>query len=258
MLAAVSRDESVLTGGIGPGQRTGRGTVVVEPLARLTFSGKWDGLPCGPGHPKNCPTFAREYLNKPHLYTVVSADGQGAMVHAAPTKLDECNGFRGTGTYSGAVIANSAIAASSTDFFADGPPPQLLDDQGARPVRRALAALVPRRLDSIKNLRVFALRLEGQDMVVVQRTFGQLEPTTENFPLKLTFAVGMMSEGHFRTLHWKQNTDEDERVLGTIHLKSGRDFLITTVSDPESHSFRVYGIVSSRLVLIYSGGGSSC
>jgi hypothetical protein len=41
-------------------------------------------------------------------------------------------------------------------------------------------------------------------------------------------------------------------------MKSGRDFLITTVSDPESQSFRVYGMVSGRLALIYSGGGSSC
>jgi hypothetical protein len=47
-------------------------------------------------------------------------------------------------------------------------------------------------------------------------------------------------------------------VLGTIHMKSGRDFLITTVSDPDSQSFRVYGMVSGRLALIYSGGGSSC
>jgi hypothetical protein len=50
----------------------------------------------------------------------------------------------------------------------------------------------------------------------------------------------------------------EERVLGTIRLKSGRDFLITVVPDPESQSFRVYGIRDGHLALIYSGGGSSC
>jgi len=53
-----------------------------------------------------------------------------------------------------------------------------------------------------------------------------------------------MDQGGFRVLHWKRNSEqrEDERVLGTIHLQSGRDFLVTSVSDPESRSFRVYGI----------------
>jgi hypothetical protein len=60
-------------------------------------------------------------------------------------------------------------------------------------------------------------------------------------------------------LHWKENTrDEEERLLGTIRLKRGREFLITVVTDPESHSFRVYGIRGGHLQLIYSGGGSSC
>jgi hypothetical protein len=60
-------------------------------------------------------------------------------------------------------------------------------------------------------------------------------------------------------LHWKENTrDEEERLLGTIRLKSGREFLITVVTDPESQSFRVYGIRGGQLQLIYSGGGSSC
>ena len=73
------------------------------------------------------------------------------------------------------------------------------------------------------------------------------------------FAIGTMDQGWFHILHLKKNTeDEAERVLGTIHLKSGRDFLITTVSDPESQWFRVYGIRDGHLTLIYEGGGSSC
>ena len=63
----------------------------------------------------------------------------------------------------------------------------------------------------------------------------------------------------FHLLHWKQNTDdEDEFVLGTVHLTNGRDFLITTVTDPEGQWFRVYGIRQGKLAMVYSGGGSSC
>jgi len=43
-----------------------------------------------------------------------------------------------------------------------------------------------------------------------------------------------------------------------IHLKSGRDFLITSINDPEGHTFHVYGLRNGKLVLVYSGGGSSC
>ena len=119
MLAAVSRDDSMLTGGLGSGRWTGRGTVVVEPLASLTPSGEWVSVPCDPNHPATCTKFERDYLSKPHTYTVISADGRGASVQAAPVRLSECSDFTGTGTYTGASIANSAIAASSTDLFVE-------------------------------------------------------------------------------------------------------------------------------------------
>jgi hypothetical protein len=68
-----------------------------------------------------------------------------------------------------------------------------------------------------------------------------------------------MQKHHFHLDFWKKNTvDESEQILGIIHLKSGRDFLLTTVSDPESHFFRIYGIRDGHLTLVFSGGGSSC
>ena len=69
----------------------------------------------------------------------------------------------------------------------------------------------------------------------------------------------MVEPHRFHLLYWKQNTeDEDERLLGTIRLNSGHDFLITVVSDPEGHWYRVYGIRDGKLTQVYSGGGSSC
>ncbi len=261
MLAAVSRDTSMLLGGIGPSKWTGRGTVAVEPVARLTLSGEWKSLPCGStGHLKTCPKFAHEYLSKPHTYTVVSADGQGATIHAAPTTLSECYSYVETGTYSGASIARSAIATSSADIFADSAPPlQHLHHEETAAIRKALAVLIPKKFDSTRRLQFFTLRLEGQDMFVVQRTFVDFDTKPDPERLKFVFVIGTMDQGPFHVLRWKQNTDdEQERVLGTIRLKSGRDFLITVVSDPESQLFRVYGIRDGHLELVYSGGGASC
>ena len=77
--------------------------------------------------------------------------------------------------------------------------------------------------------------------------------------IKLIFAIGKMDDGRFQIIHRKENVDdEDEDVLGTVHLKNGRDFLVTTVSDPEGQWFRVYGVRNVRLIRVYSGGGASC
>ena len=123
------------------------------------------------------------------------------------------------------------------------------------PVLKAFAAAVPEGLDSSSNLKVFSLRLEGQDLVFVQRNYAE----SAGKPLQLIFSVGKMDQGQFHVLHWKQNTgDEDEFVLGTIRLTNGRDFVVTSVTDPEGQWFRVYGMREGKLAMVYSGGGSSC
>jgi len=260
MLAAVSVDARLFRMSLGV--ETAKGPAYVEPLARLTPSGEWQSLPCfadrdgkHPADQNACLEFERGYLSKPHTYTVVSADGRGATIHAAPTTLSECFGYTGTGTYSGAQIRLSAIAASSVDFLSDGPPPQLLQDSAATPLLKAFAAAVPGRLDYSLNLKVFSFRLEGQDLTLVQRSYAE---RADKLPM-LIFAIGALDKGQFHLLHWKQNTgDEDEVMLGTIHLTNGRDFLVTSVTDPEGQWFRVYGIQQGKLAIVYSGGGSSC
>jgi hypothetical protein len=263
MLAAISRDGGLLSGGIGPYRKSKSGHAFVEPIAYLSESGKWESLPCGAGRdtkqPKGCELFGKEYLSKPHAYTVVSADGEGAVVNAMPTKLDECLDYTADGTYSGASITRSAIAASNPDLFSHVDAPILLQRDAAEPVYQALTALVPKRLDSAKRLKAISLRLNDQDLIVVKREFSDL-PETENVgERRYIFAIGAMEGKRFRILHWKENSgDEVEGILGVIRLKSGREFLITSVSDPEGQWFRVYGLKDGRLALIISGGGSSC
>jgi hypothetical protein len=256
MLAAVSSDRSMLSGGISSSNWTRSGTVIVEPLARLTSSGLWVQIPCSTDNQKNCNKFAREYLSKRHIYTVVSADGSGATIDANPTTLSECFDYSGTGNYSGASIEESGIAASSTGIFGDSNPPRLLSTQDTLAIRSSLAELVPRKIDSTRDLRIYSVQLESKEFYVVQRAFTDIP---ENQSHRLVFGIGEVEPHRFHFLYWKQNTeDESERVLGTIHLKSGQDFLITVVNDPESHFFRVYGIRDNRLSLVYSGGGASC
>jgi hypothetical protein len=103
------------------------------------------------------------------------------------------------------------------------------------------------------------VRLEDKDLVILQWSTTDFIDKPRERSLKRVFAIGTMEQGRFHLLHWKENTeDEDERILGTIGLKSGREFLITTVTDPESQRFRVYGIRDGKLAMVYSGGGSSC
>ena len=148
MLAAVSVDARLFRMSLGV--ETEKGPVYVEPLARLTPSGEWQRLPCfadtdgkRPADQNACLEFERGYLSKPHTYTVVSADGRGATIHAAPTALSECFGYAGTGTYSGAQIRLSAIAASSADFLSDGPPHSFFKTQQPRPSSKHLPPLSP-------------------------------------------------------------------------------------------------------------------
>src|ERR1035438_3833599 len=239
MLLGVSRNDSMFKGGIGSAKWTGKGTLAVEPVARLTSSGQWNSLPSDGKSTSACNKFAHDYLNKTHTYTVVSADGNGAAVQTSPVALSECYGYDGVGTYSGATIAVSAIAASSPEFFASSGLLQPLDKSAAAPILKALSALIPKKLDSESHLRLFSLKLEGHDLVILQRAFADYASVSEQGRLELIMATGKLDHGRFQILHWKQNTeDEDERILGTIRLKSGPEFLRSEEHTSELQSLR--------------------
>jgi hypothetical protein len=174
----------------------------------------------------------------------------------------DCFGYGGVGTSSGVSTADTAIASSSTEPFTDGEPARHMSGEVAEKIRRSLAALVPAKLDSLNHLRFYSLRFEGKELIVVQRAYKDCAPASGRDPqeaMSLIFAIGTMQEGRFHLLFWKKNTeDEDERILGVVHLISGRDFLVNTVSDPESQFFRISGKRNDELTLIFSGGGGGC
>jgi hypothetical protein len=268
MMVAVSRRSDVVSGGIGIGRRARNETVYVEPIIWLTPAGDWKAIRCDWNHPQECRAFNASYLKKAHTYTVVSADGRGAEVDLDQMRLtpaddpQDCFGYGGMGKSTGALIADTAIASNSTEPFTDGEPARRMSGQAAEQVRKSLAALVPAKLDSLSHLRFYSISLEGKEMVVVQRAYKDYAPASGRDPqdgMSLIFAIGTPQEHHFHLQFWKKNTvDESEQILGIVHLKSGRDFLFTTVSDPESQFFRIYGFRDGHLTLVFSGGGSSC
>lgn len=266
MVVAVSRDDSVLGGGISSGKLKASGELDVVPLAWLSSSGEWKGIACDENHPLECRRFEKEYLRRAHTYSVVSSDGRGTMVTVEQMSLDrECFGYGGQGTYSGGSIAYAGVAASSPEVFTAGEPARRLTDRNAEPIRKLFASAVGKKLDSTKELRVYSLRLEGHDLLVIQRAFQDWANKPEyavgrtGGSLQMIFAIGVRQGRRFQLAHWKENTeDENEQILGVIHLGTGRDFLVNTVSHPEGQFFRVYGIKKGKLGLVYSGGGGGC
>jgi hypothetical protein len=268
MVVAVSRHSDIVSGGIGIGRQANHQEVYVEPIIWLTSAGDLKPIRCDEKHPQECSGFNKSYLKKPHTYTVISADGRGAQVNVDRMRLTpaddphDCFGYGGMGNSSGIPIADSAIASSSTEPFVDGEPARRLSEQETEPIRNSLAPLIPAKLDSLSHLRYYSLPLEGKNLIVVQRAYKDYVPASGRDPQKpmsLIFAIGTMQENHFHLLFWKKNTeDEDERILGVIHLRNGKDFLISEVSDPETYFFRIYGIRNGKLTLVFSGGGGGC
>jgi hypothetical protein len=252
-------------GGISSSHFLASGKVSVDPIAWLTADGEWKKIRCDWNHPAECKKFDREYLSKPHSYTVFSADGNGAVVHVERMELDnECFGYGGSGTFSGGTIRYAAVAAESTEIFTPGDPARRLGEREAEPIRNALAVTVGNKLDSTKELRVYSIEMEGRSYFLIQRAYQDFASKPDYKPnnspnLDFILAIGTMDHGRFQLLHWKENTgDDNEQILGLIHLKNGRDFLVNTTSDPESDSFRIYGIRDGKLALIFKGGGGGC
>ncbi|MFZ1085902.1 MAG: hypothetical protein WAN35_13135 [Terracidiphilus sp.] len=263
MVVAVSHDNSVLGGGIDSGRPYAGKKVSVEPLAWITPSGEWKKILCDYGRPTECKKFEREYLKKPHTYTVVSADGRGASVKTNEMSLDdECFGYGGDGTFSGNSISYATVAAESTDLFISGKSARRLAEPEAEPIRKAFAVAAGDKLASTKNMRVYSVQLEDRNLIVVQRAFQNFAEVPDIGPQEPTpfiFAIGSMNQGKFHLLFWKENTiDENEQILGLVHLKNGRDYLVNTVSDPETQFFRIYGIRNGKLTLVFSGAGGGC
>ena len=269
MIVGVAHDNSIMGGGISSSHFLSFGKVEAQPIAWISPAGEWKRISCvgtnGPGLSPECERFNRDYLSKPHDYTVVSADGFGAVVHVKRMVLDQdCFGFGGDGDITGGQVKSATVAAESGTDFISGTSAHRLSEQEAQPIRRALAAVLGKKLDSTEELRVYSVELEGRALLVVQRAFQNYADKPKYTPdrhtnLEFILAIGEMSEGHFRLLHWKQNTEDDnEQILGLIHLKSGRDFLVDATSDPEGNSFRIYGIRDGKPTMVFEGGGGSC
>jgi hypothetical protein len=265
MVVAVAHDSSVIGGGISSSNFLSPGIASVEPIAWITDQGNWIQLDCTDAKSDACKRFDRAYLSQPHSYSVISADGQGTTVQVKRMELDqECFGMVGRGKFNIGAIRSASVAAERADLFSFGSSAHRLTEIDAAPMRKALADAVGRKLDTTKELRVYAVNLEGQNLLVFQRAFqdwaskpAYAPPNSPNF--KEVFALGSMDNGKFQILQWKKNTrDDNEQILGVIHLRGGHDFLVSASSNPEGNDYRVFGFRDGKLVIIFQGGGGGC
>ncbi len=266
MIAAVSRNESVLAGGISTGKWTPDGLAVVEPMAWLSPGGEWTDLPCDYRWVTDadlglCKAFAESYLAAPHAYTMVSAAGYGGTLLAPPMELSDCFGFGAPAPYTGAPIRATGIAASESSEFLSPPPLTPVAGADYDVLFRAFAASAPVSITHLQGLHFFHLALAGRPLIVVQRSFEDFADAglSEASTVDLVFAIGQIQGSHFRLLFWKKNqADENEQVLGTMQLRDGQEFLVTSVNAPEAQFFRVYALENSQVRLVFQGGGYSC
>ncbi|MGC8549075.1 MAG: hypothetical protein ACP5M4_05185 [Acidobacteriaceae bacterium] len=266
MLTAVSRDDSVLIGGISTGIRTPQGIASVEQIAWITPSGLWQDLPCNyhwvtDADIARCRDFAAGYLGQFHNYTIVSPDGFGGSVQAAPAHLDDCYSFATRGIYSGQPLERTAIAASDPSAFLPSHPIQPVDALDYQKTLAAFAAASPVPLGTLAGIRLYRTQWNGHSLILVERSFTDFSSANPSVVpnVKLIFAIGEITRGKFHVLFWKRNTqDENEQVLGAVTLKNGREFLITSVNSPEAQFFRVYAMRNGHIEMVFSGGGSSC
>lgn len=269
MVVAVVQDQALFTGAPEPapaaGATPGTSRLRVFPVGEVSVSGNWLNLPCDPHHvgkkalpPKLCQKFSTEYLAKPHEYQVISAAGEGATVTSGAVRVDQCGIYFGRGSMSGAELHDTAIAAGKEVAFehVDGWKP--VPAESVKALMDEAIKLPPAKLDTTDHLEAFSLRLEGQDLVLLQRGFFQSGPG-RSLRHKLIFGLGKMENGQLQVMFWKANVDEElEQPVGIIRLKSGREFLVTSVRAPEGQWFRIYGVVGGKVVLILSAGGASC
>jgi hypothetical protein len=266
LLTAVSRDDAVLAGGISTGIRSPEGVATIEPIAWLTPDGFWQDLPCSyhwvtDADIARCRAFAASYLSRSHQYTIVSADGYGATIQAPPTKLTHCNAYNVKGLYSGAKLRRTALAVSNPAAFAPAQPLLPIEGTAYQRILHAFVAAAPVHLDTLSGIRLYLLQAGGHRLIVVERSFTDYASATPSVVpnVKFVFAIGHIVQGRFHILFWKTNTqEENEQLLGAIHLKNGGDFLVTSINSSEAQFFRIYALRNGSVQMVFSGGGSSC
>jgi hypothetical protein len=262
MVVAVAHDASVIGGGISSSNFLPQGIASVEPIAWITAEGNWIKLECDDAKTQACKTFDHAYLSKPHDYSVISYDGHGNVQRM---ELDqECFGMGGRGKFNAGAIRSAAVAAEEADLFSAGASAHRLSEPDAAQMREALAQAVGSKLDTTKELRVYTVNLDGHDLLVFQRAFQDWASKPEFAPthspeFEEVFAFGYMDGSKLRILHWKENTgDDNEQILGVIHLRAGHDYLVSASSNPEGNEYRVYGYRDGKLVIVFQGGGGEC
>jgi hypothetical protein len=256
---AVVKDWASLAGNIGGWPDAVPPQVPVELIANVTASGNWIDLTlqCRYEDNSGCAYFLKHSLNRARRYTVITAPNQSETVVVSPvTQIGDCYEYSSSGTLSRSQAGNAAIAADAPDLFDTPPKLQTASPSEIAIVHAGLLHLGPQQVQSTSDIQVRKAQLEGETFFIAERH------STAKQQFGIVFAIGRIQQGQFKIARWNEqggeNGDTVESVLGVIRLKNGREFLLTTESDPEGHRFYVYGVKNGMLQMVFKGGGSSC
>lgn len=261
-LLAVVKNWGSLAGTVGAWPTAKAPRVPVEFLVVVTASGNWidPTRHCSSdnyGDEAGCKLFLNQYLNHPKTCTIVTSPGRGTTVRVkAVPELGDCYDFDSSGLLSAPGIGPTAIAADRPGLFTAAPAWQSVSPAERAIVRKGLLALGADKVRNFEGVRVRKVEIEGQTIFVAERH------SSAQRQLGIVFALGRIVKGKYDLLRWNKNGGEDgdtvESALGVIRLKNGREFLITTESDPEGQKFYAYEIKDGRLQIVFQGGGSGC
>jgi hypothetical protein len=259
-LLAIAKNWESQAGNVGAWPVAAAPKVPVEFLAMLSESGHWSDPTalCTEGHGSECDLFLRNYVNYTTNYTVITEPGWGSKVAVSPVrKIGDCYEFPSEGLPNSYQFGETAVASDAPDLFVESPVIETASPREIKIVRSGLLRLGPARVKTIDGVSIHKFQLQGNDFFLAEHHY-----SSERSESWIVFSIGRINQRRFEVLRWNPEGGEDgdtvESALGIIRLKTGQEFLLTTQSDPEGHTYYAYGIKNGRLEIVFKGGGSSC
>ncbi len=258
LMVALSRDTSLLSGGLETPHNLAGNKVQIGIVGMLTPDGKIRNVLCDSDNQSECSTIESHYLSRRTRYQTISLS-QSEVVTTIPTKLSDCYETSAVGTLQMSNV-QTALAATNTSVFglvkavdeATSKERQVLQIRASELIVRKDASLPVPLLDRFEKVR---LNSKSEVLLVAEGSI----LTGKNY--SMFFGIWRKMAGNYRLL--LSNTDsgfeEPENYIGTIRLKrETSDYIVTSSRDPEGYRFNIYALHRDHLVKVFQGGGGGC
>ena len=258
LIVAVSRDASLLTGGIeGPSNLAGN-KVQLGIVGMLKPDGKIRKVLCDSDDQSECSAIESRYLSRPTTYRTISLS-RGRVVTSIPTKVSDCYETSGMGTLR---LRNVQTALGATDTSAFGLVNAVgkVTSEQRRLLQVAASELIARQSASLPVLslnRFESVRLDGKSEVLLIAEGSSLAEKSYS----MFFGVWRTMAGNYQLLlsNVASGFEEPENYIGTIRLRrESSDYIVTSTRNSEGYRFNMYALRHDHLVRVFQGGGGGC